>query len=145
MTCNRKIAWITLILFGGERSKNAFKRLFVYHFDRNKWVTSKLNASGDLNFPESVANHSAAILKNKLYVFGGDERNDCMFCLDLKSAEWQQYGGTVKHETNTSIPSCGVTKAKGVRAVCTFYMDHSSAPPCRSSPFNAETCGALTL
>jgi hypothetical protein len=93
-----------LLLFGGERSKNVFSRLFEYRFDEQKWITVALETNSVLNFPESVSNHSATLLRDKIYVFGGDERGDHLFCLDLKTSKWEQYGGTAKDETNTDIP-----------------------------------------
>eukprot|EP01084_Bolivina_argentea_P083851 151798_1 len=93
-----------IILFGGY---NPFKNVLMFDFVTNKWTifnvkTCNLIYNDDINIPEMIKNHSAIIMKNKLYVFGGHEI-DLLFCLDLLEGTWNELSDTNMNMNKTTI------------------------------------------
>lgn len=68
-----------MVVFGGElQDGNLTNDLWLYDLTLNKWTELAVN---DTVKPPPLAEHSATVVDNILYIFGGEFRVTCTFRL----------------------------------------------------------------
>ena len=65
-----------MVVFGGElQDGNLTNELWLYNLTLNKWTELVVN---DTVIPPPLAEHSATVVDDKLYIFGGEFWAACM-------------------------------------------------------------------
>eukprot|EP01084_Bolivina_argentea_P196963 337618_1 len=84
-----------LLLIGGN--VNPFRNILCFNSVNQKWFVFPIKKIYFFAAQYRLKNHASTILRNKLYVFGGDNYGDdtnLLFCLDLKKRIWTKICGT---------------------------------------------------
>eukprot|EP01083_Nonionella_stella_P242946 847021_1 len=87
-----------LVLFGGT---DPFNNVLLFHFATKKWSVLRTSKFGN-SFPRrELDGHSAAMIRNKLYIFGGCSRGigNMIWCLDLNQKRWIRL-----HQAKETVP-----------------------------------------
>lgn len=95
-----------IYIFGGVYNHEKVSRdLWCYDTLKNKWL--QVPTTGDVPLP--VNEHSAVLVGEKLYIYGGNDFSgtiyDTLHCLDLRSFEWKLLGK--QFSASGPGPRCG--------------------------------------
>ena len=81
-----------MVVFGGFEDNYRVNTLQIYNFEESRWSFPE-NDIGD-PVPEARAGHSSVIYKNKLYIFGGTNKDNIriadIWVYNLSTNTWEE-------------------------------------------------------